>query len=103
MLKPVFVSDGGGGVEAITIDIHVKHMSVSVTSAYGPQESALVETKNAFWEHLNKQARRARSCGKGFILQGDLNAWLGPQMLPGDFHEQNRNGKLLSKFISDNK
>ena len=56
VLSPVFVSDGGEGVEAITIDIHVKNMSVSVTSAYGPQESAPNEKKHAFWEHLNKEA-----------------------------------------------
>ena len=37
VLKPVFVSDGGENVEAITIGIHVKNMTVSVTSAYGPQ------------------------------------------------------------------
>ena len=102
-LKPVYVSDGGEEAEAITIDIHVKNMSVSVTSAYGLQESALNVTKDAFWDYLNKEAHRARTCGKGFILQGDLNAWLGSQILPGDCREQNKNGKLLSKFLQENK
>ena len=50
--KPVFISDGGDSVEAITIEIHVKNMAISITSAYGPQESAHIETKTAFWQHL---------------------------------------------------
>ena len=35
--------------------------------------------------------------GKGFNLQGDLNSWLGPHLLPGDLHSQNRNGKYFSE------
>ena len=48
-LQPVFVSDGGETVEALTIDIHSKNMTISVSSAYGPQESANYKKKNAFW------------------------------------------------------
>ena len=33
--------------------------------------------------------------GKGFILQGDLNAWLGRTMVPGDYHDQNKNKKAV--------
>ena len=61
-LKPVYVSDGGEEAEAITIDIHVKIMSVSVTSAYGPQKSALNVTKDAFWDYLNKEAHSTMTC-----------------------------------------
>ena len=89
VLKPVFISEGGESVEAITIEIHVKNMAISVTSAYGPQESALIEAKTAFWQHLSEEAHRSSAQGKGFILQGDLNAWLGPDLIPGDCHEQN--------------
>ena len=39
-LRPVLVSDGGEEAEALTIDIQVKDMTLSVISAYGPQESA---------------------------------------------------------------
>lgn len=35
-LQPAFVSDGGETAEAVTIDIYVKNMTISVTSAYGP-------------------------------------------------------------------
>ena len=60
-LKPVFVSDGGEKAEAITIDIHVKDMTLSVISAYGPQESATAERKIAFWTYLTEEAHRAKS------------------------------------------
>ena len=73
-LKPAFISDGGDEVEAITVDIHLKDIVISVTSAYGPQESDNIEKKNAFWQYLSNEASKVKSYGKGFILQGDLNA-----------------------------
>ena len=30
-----------------------------------------------FWDYLDEDAKRAQNEGKGFILQGQLNAWLG--------------------------
>ena len=87
VLQPVFVSDGGYTVEALTIDIHSQNMAISVTSAYGPQESANIERKLAFWEYLSQEAQKAKPYGKGYILQGDLNAWLGHKYLPGDLHQ----------------
>ena len=88
-LNPALVSDGGKHVEALTIDIYVKNMTISVTSAYGPQESAPNEKKNMFWQYLHDEAHRAKSYGKGYIVQGDLNAWLGEKILPKDVNTQN--------------
>ena len=70
-------------------------MSISCTSAYGPQENASAEKKKNFWEYLGEEAVRAKEEGKGFIVQGDLNAWLGPNIIPGDKRPQNKNGKLF--------
>ena len=78
-------------------------MIISITSVYGPQENASVEKKASFWKYLAEEAQRAKYEGKGFILQGDLNAWMGPDMLPGDVHPQNRNGKLFATFLTQNK
>ena len=36
---------------------------------------------------------------KGFYLEGDLNSWLGSEILPGDLHGQNENGKLFHNFL----
>ena len=102
-VNPTFYCDGGEDVEAITVTIHLKGMEISVTSAYGPLENALLEKKNAFWAYLSEQAQQARAGGKGFIVQGDLNSWLGPQYLPGDKRPQNGNGKLFMTFLEENK
>ena len=42
---------------------------------------------------------RAKEESKGFILQGDLNAWLGPDMIKGGKRPQSKNGKLFKTFI----
>ena len=49
-------------------------MSISCTSANGPQTTATTNEKNYFWKSLSDAAISARNAGKGFILQGDLNA-----------------------------
>ena len=102
-LNPAFVCDGGEEVEAIKVDIHLSNMSVSVTSAYGPQINDPPNKKKAFWEYLTEQAHRAKASGKGYILQRDLNCWLGPELLPGDVREQNQNGRLFQSFLQENK
>ena len=48
-LSPAFVRDGGENVEALTIDINVQNMSISCTSAYGPQEIASSKKKEDFF------------------------------------------------------
>ena len=101
-LSPTFINDGGVEVEALTVNIHVKDISISVTSAYGPQESASTEKKTAFWAYLSAEAQRAKDCGSGFVLQGDLNSWLGPAIIKGDVREQNRNGRLFATFLIQN-
>ena len=53
-----------------------------------------------FWEYLDNIAENARHVGKGFLLQGDLNARLGPSMIKGDPNAQNENGKLFQQFLS---
>ena len=87
-LNPALVRDGGEQVEALTIDIHVKNMAIS--------------KKIEFWSFLEEEAVRARGEGKGFLLQGDLNCWLGPEILPGDIRKQNNNGRLFAQFVEKN-
>ena len=47
-LNPVLVSEAEGDLDAITIDINTKNISISCTSAYGPQTTATAETKTVF-------------------------------------------------------
>ena len=39
-LKPAFIRDGGDMAEALTVNIHLKQITISCTTAYGPQECA---------------------------------------------------------------
>ena len=98
----MFVSDEGEETEAVTIDIQVKYITLSVISAYGPQKSEPSEKITTFWPYLTKGRQRAKALGKGFVLQGDMNAWRGPSFIKGNSHEQNQNGKLFSNFLHEN-
>ena len=44
-------------------------------------------------------ASNAKDAGKGFLLQGDLNATLGPNIIKGDPNPQTGNGKLFECFL----
>ena len=102
-LNPALVRDGGDNIEALTVNIHLKQITISYTTGYGPQENASIEKKNSFWQYMEEECERAKTEGNGFLLQGDLNAWLGPDVLPGDKKQQNQNGKQLVKFVESNK
>ena len=52
---------------------------------------------------MEEEYERAKNEVSGFLLQGDLNAWLGPNVLPGDTKLQDQNGKHLVKFVDTNK
>ena len=95
--------DGGDTVEALSVDIHLKEITISFNTAYRPQESDKIEKKKLFWEYLTEMAVSAKEEGKGFILQGDLNAWLGLNIIQGDKREQNKNGKMFEEFFNTNK
>ena len=91
VLNPVLISEGEDDIETISIDIHPSKMVISCTSAYGPQQRDSLEKKSRFWEYLDKVTDVAWKEGKGFYLQGDLNAWLGSDIIPGDPNIQNEN------------
>ena len=78
-------------------------MKIRCCAAYGPQENAPIDKKNAFWKHLDDEVKAAKVSGAGFILQLDGNLWAGTGLIPGDPRPQNRNGKLFKEFLDRNK
>ena len=72
----------------------------SCTSAYGPQLRDSAVKKSKFWEYLDNIVEIAWKGGNGFYLQGDLNAWLGCELIPCGPNFQNDNGKLFHSFLS---
>ena len=101
-LKPALVRDGVELVEALTVDINVKQMQIVCSTAYGPQENDSKQKKKLFWKYVEEDVLRAKSEGKGYILQGDLNAWLGNKFIPNDPRPQNVNGKCMADFLIRN-
>ena len=99
-LNPAWIKEGNDDVEAITIEINVKKLPISFTVGYGPQENDKIERKDSFWDYLDEEVIRVKQEGKGFILQCDSNAWLGPKIIPGDPRPQNKNGKLFENFLN---
>ena len=45
-LNPAFIRYGGELAEALTVNIHLKNITISCNTAYGPQESAPIQKKN---------------------------------------------------------
>ena len=101
-VKPVLVRKGNNDIEAMSVDIFVRTMSIRCCVAYGCQESSLVEKKEAFWKFIEEEVESAWNSGSGFILQFDGNLWAGPELIPGDPRQQNKNGKLFQEFLNRN-
>ena len=93
------IAEGEENVETISIDITLAKLIISCTSAYGPQQRDSAMNKSKFWKYLDNMADSAWREGKGFYLQGDLNSWLGSDIIPGDPNIQIENGKLFNKFL----
>ena len=97
-LNPVLIAEGNSEVEAISIDIHPSKITISCTSAYGPQEHDSLQKKSRFWEYLDNIVEIAWKEGKGFYLQGDLNAWLGCELIPCKLNFQNQKRQTFPQF-----
>ena len=67
-----------------------------------PKKRTQKSKKDNFWQYLDKEAKRADEEGKGFILQGDLNSWLGKNYIINDPRPQNQNGKYMEQFLGNN-
>ena len=101
-LNPCLIRDGGEEVEALTVRIHLKKIIISMNTGYGPQEYDKSGKKSAFWNYFDEEAQRAQSEGHGFMLQGDMNARLGPAVITSDTKPANENGKLFANFVARN-
>ena len=90
-LKPILFRKGNDDTEALSVEIFVKAMRIRCCVAYGPQENCKIEKKYDFWKYIEEDVITAWDAGSGFLLHFDGNLWAGPQIVPGDPREQNRN------------
>ena len=101
-LSPILTRIGGDEAEALSVDIKLQKVNILMCTAYGPQNNDLSDKKDGFWKYLNEEAQKAKNDGKGFILQGDLNAWVGSDTIPHDPRPQNDNGRRFKTFPKEN-
>jgi len=101
-LNPVWLRDGGGEVEAMTVQIETKNLKIRITNAYGPQEYDESSKKDKFWAYLDHEILQCQQEGSACIIMTDGNAWLGESIIKQDPHSQNKNGQLFSEFLERN-
>ena len=91
--------EGDDSVEALSVEISLKDMTIRCCAAYGCQENEKQERKEKFWDYLDEEVLLAEQSGAGFILHFDGNLWAGDKLVPGDPRKQNRNGKMFEEFL----
>ena len=94
-LQSVWVRQGEGEVETLTVMVTVSGLYVRVTNGYGPQEYDSFEKKNNFWQYLQDEVNLSNSQGIGCIFMLDTNSWLGRNFNRFDPHIQNQNGNYF--------
>ena len=101
-VQSVWVRQGEGEVETLTVMVNVSGLSVRVTNGYGPQEYDSKEKKENFWQYLQDEVNFCNNEGIGCIFALDANSWLGNKIISGDPHCQNQNGKIFNDFLNNN-
>ena len=93
-LKPTWVREGDGEVEALSVDIFGSKLKLRCCVAYGCQENDVNEKKEAFWKYMDEEVIEAADSGAGLIIHFDGNLWAGKEIIPNNPRPQNRNGQL---------
>ena len=101
-LESTLIREGNDETEAISVNIVMGEATVRTILAYGPQENALKEKKDKFWEFIEEEVNQAELEGHGVLLQMDGNLHAGPELVKNDPNIQNKNGKLFSEFLNRN-
>ena len=72
-LESTLIREGDDQTEAMAVQVVVGELPISVITAYGPQENAIIEKKKKFCQFLEEEVCRAEFEGNGLILQMDGN------------------------------
>ena len=101
-IESALIREGDDTTEVIVIQIILEDMPIRIVVGYGPQENAVKERKNAFWDFLEEEAKQAESENQGLIIQIDGNLHAGPALIKKDPNTQNNNGKIILNFLERN-
>ena len=100
--KSTLIREGENDTEAMSVKIFLKDFELRIITAYGPQENALKEQKDYFWDFIEEEINQAELEGDGLIIQMDGNLHAGSDLIKGDPNHQNKNGKLFCGLLDRN-
>ena len=98
-IKSTLIREGAEDIEAISVKIFLKDIEIRAITAYGPQENAVKNQKELFWEFIEKEVNDAEFEGNGLFIQMDGNLHAGSQLIDGDPNKQNQNGRLFCELL----
>ena len=101
-IESTLMREGNDDIEALVVHVVLGKIPVNIVVAYGPQETALKEKKERFWNFLEEEANKAELLDHGLLIQMDGNLHSGPELIRDDPNPQNRNGKLFMEFLERN-
>ena len=100
--ESTLINEGDDETEAISVKVFLKEFPVRVVTAYGPQENALKDKKDKFWEFMEKEVNDAKLEDDGLLIPMDGNLHAGLNLIKEDPNKQNQNGKLFVEFLERN-
>ena len=100
--ESTLINEGEDDIEILSVKIQIDGTQVRTITAYAPQENAVKDKKDRFWEFLEKEINDAEIEEEGLILQMDGNLHAGPDLLKKDPNKQNQNGRIFMEFLDRN-
>ena len=98
-LNPLLIKDYNEDFELIVVEVKINNREIRIITGYGPQEHWKESEKLPFFLALEEEIIKAELQGTSIIIEMDSNSKLGPDIIPGDPHQQTNNGKLLAGII----
>ena len=95
--ESTLINEGDDETEVLSVKVFLKDFQVRAVTAYGPQENALKDKKDKFWEFMEKEVYDLE--GNVLIIQLDGNLHAGLDLIKDDPNKQNKNGKLFVEFL----
>ena len=80
-IRSTLIREGVENVEAISVKIFLKDCEIRVITAYGPQENAVKNYKDQFWEFIEEEVNNAEFEGNGLLIQMEGNLHAGSNLI----------------------
>ena len=68
-VNPIWVREGEGDLETLSVEISIKNMKIRCCVAYGYQENEKIEKKNSFRKYLDDK------CSENRVRINHTNGW----------------------------